>query len=508
MKKRIIFGLILIWLGWHLAQPINLALADIGRHIKNGELILQGVWDVLYKNYYSYNCPDYPFINHHWLFGVFAYLIWHWLDFVGLALIYILINLVTFSLFVSRVKNVSFVVVCAFSLLAIPLISARMEIRPEAFSLLFFGLMWCLSEKYAQERLKTMAIRALLIVIQILWVNTHIYFMAGPLLMLIFLFQAKIDNKPQAARFFGVNYLLLLGSCLINPSGLAGALVAFRVTTVGYPVIEEQNILYMLKNFPDNPVYAYTLIAVALSALAWGALIYKEGVKRHFSMFILMVVMSLAALKASRFIGPYGFFWVPLSAYAWGRWMEAWDIRGRKLATAVLLTTGILAAALINFDFRQAPVLGLSAGSSAAADFFKREGLTGPIFSNYENGGYLIFHLSPQFKFFVDNRVEAFPVDFFQKMYIPMQMREDFWQVTDRYFHFNVIFFSRNDQTLSANRFITRRINDPSWALVFMDNHTLLLLKRNSQNIDCIRRCELKVLNFKEDRLVPLDQAG
>jgi len=50
-----------------LATPINLATADLGRHLKNGELLLSGNLDLLYKNYYSYTDPDYAFINHHWL---------------------------------------------------------------------------------------------------------------------------------------------------------------------------------------------------------------------------------------------------------------------------------------------------------------------------------------------------------------------------------------------------------------------------------------------------------
>ena len=42
--------LILLWLGWQLAIPVDFLRSDLGRHIKNGELIAQGHWDVLYKN--------------------------------------------------------------------------------------------------------------------------------------------------------------------------------------------------------------------------------------------------------------------------------------------------------------------------------------------------------------------------------------------------------------------------------------------------------------------------
>ena len=163
----------------------------------------------------------------------------------------------------------------------------------------------------------------------------------------------------------------------------------------------------------------------------------------------------------------------------------------------MLLVAGILVAALINFDFRDGPVFGLIKGSGDGAEFFKKEKLAGPIFSNYENGGYLIFHLSPQFKFFVDNRAEAFPSEFFQRMYIPMQMDETFWQAAERYFHFNTIFFSRYDRTVWAGKFIARRLKDPSWALVFMDDNILIFVKRSEQNADMIRQHEFKIIKFK-----------
>ena len=99
MKPWAIIVLILFWLGWHLALPIDLVRSDLGRHIKNGELIVHGTWDVLYKNYYSYTYPQYPFINHHWLFGVFCYAVWHYFGFTGLSLIYLGLELFTFYVF-------------------------------------------------------------------------------------------------------------------------------------------------------------------------------------------------------------------------------------------------------------------------------------------------------------------------------------------------------------------------------------------------------------------------
>ena len=83
----------------YLAVPINLVNSDVGRHIKNGELILAGQKDVLYKNYYSFTFPDYPFINHHWLAGVIFYLVHFWFGFKGLSILYISLILAAILLF-------------------------------------------------------------------------------------------------------------------------------------------------------------------------------------------------------------------------------------------------------------------------------------------------------------------------------------------------------------------------------------------------------------------------
>ena len=85
--------LLLVCLGLlalRLSMPIELTAVDIGRHIKNGELILKGDTQVLYKNFYSFTYPDYPFINHHWFFGVISYVVFRMSGFDGLSVFYIL----------------------------------------------------------------------------------------------------------------------------------------------------------------------------------------------------------------------------------------------------------------------------------------------------------------------------------------------------------------------------------------------------------------------------------
>src|SRR5476651_855412 len=93
--KILVLSAFLTILALHLAVPINLTAVDIGRHIKNGELILQGNADVLHKNFYSFTYPDYPFINHHWFFGIISYILFRTSGFEGLSVFYIVLLMFT-----------------------------------------------------------------------------------------------------------------------------------------------------------------------------------------------------------------------------------------------------------------------------------------------------------------------------------------------------------------------------------------------------------------------------
>ena len=95
--KVLVWLILLIFYSFVLLRPINLVTADLGRHIKNGELVWQTL-GILKTNFYSYTYPDFSFVNHHWLSGVIFYFIWLLAGFVGLEIFFWLISLITFSI--------------------------------------------------------------------------------------------------------------------------------------------------------------------------------------------------------------------------------------------------------------------------------------------------------------------------------------------------------------------------------------------------------------------------
>ena len=134
---------------------------------------------------------------------------------------------------------------------------------------------------------------------------------------------------------------------------------------------------------------------------------------------------------------------------------------------------------------------------NASAEFFKQNGLKGPIFSNYDIGGYLIYHLEGREKVFVDNRQEAFPPDFFQKVYIPMQEDPAVWKAMSEKYGFNVIYFYRHDITPWGQSFLIDRVQDPQWAPVFVDDYVIIFARRGSIDQGIIDRFELPKSMFR-----------
>lgn len=172
--------LLFIILAVSLSAKIDLNTADIGRHIKNGEIMLAGSSAdrsaVLNTNFYSYAEGNRQFINHHWGSGVIFYLIFYAAGFDGLSLFYILLYLIAFWFFFDVARRGGNATIALLSaLLVIPMLSSRAEVRPEVFSYLFSGLYFWIGWRYIQGEIGKKWLFALA-AFQIIWVNLHIGF--------------------------------------------------------------------------------------------------------------------------------------------------------------------------------------------------------------------------------------------------------------------------------------------------------------------------------------------
>ncbi len=491
--KTVLVSILLYYFALHLAVPINLTAVDIGRHIVNGQLVLQGQWDVLYKNFYSFTYPDYHFINHHWLFGVMAYLIFRLGDFAGLSLFYIMVLVLTLLLaFDSARRFANFNTALLLTVLAFLLLVSRPEIRPEGISVFCVALDFWLLQNFLARRIKPAVVLGLVPLIQLVWVNTHIFFFLGPVLIALFLWQARLNGAGR--ELVQALQILLFISIVVNvfnPSGIGGMLTPLNgFKKFGYDLAENQSAWFMMRRFAGDFVYKYYFIVAAVLVLSMALMCYRERSKA-LPFVLLSAFAALAGFKAVRLFMPFSFLFIPLAAYGFAPLVKH---KAVQTAVGIAAVAGLLGLIL----FRPVrPLIGLMPHVNASAEFFKYAGLKGPVFSNYDIGGYLIYHLHGREKVFVDNRQEAFPRDFFQNVYIPMQEDAAVWKQKLEAYGFNAVYFYRHDLTPWGQDFLVNHISDPQWAPVFVDDYVIIMARRGSVNQPVIDRFELPQSMFR-----------
>ncbi|MBF0595268.1 MAG: hypothetical protein HQL22_09925 [Candidatus Omnitrophica bacterium] len=514
----------LAWL--HLAGRIDLVTADLGRHLKNGELFLSE-GRILTTNYYSFSRPDFPALCHHWGIGPVFYLVWKAWGFMGLSWGYTALLFVTFLLAVLTARCSSWTGAAVLAgILALPLLGYRIEIRPEGVSTFFLMIEYFVLSEWRARRI---TFRALWVIplIQLVWVNVHILFFCGLALVCIF----WIDEGLVDGSFKGVMGGVLaacLAASLVSPFTIAAVLVPLTIFSgYGYDLVENQNILFMLKRFSVNPVYGYFLAALSVSLLLVVIRMAREKTwRRAFPHLLMALFFGLLAVKAVRSIAMFGFILIPVAAESLGVLTaglpDFWRMLYRRVIAGFAVGLVMLAAlvppfylspvrkfvttlpppgegegSLFSVLMRPSVWGGLQPGTQGSAVFFKNAGLKGPVFNNYDIGGYLIFNLFPDVRPFVDNRPEAYPVDFFKRTYIPMQEDDRVWDEMARRYGFELIYFYRRDATPWAQPFLIRRLNDARWAPVFVDEGTIIMARRNGVNQAAISLYELPRTMFR-----------
>lgn len=519
MKSKISFLFFLFFFIFFLRE-IDLTTTDLGRHIKNGEMILRGdtLEKVLSANFYSYVYPEFPFVNHHWGSGVIFYLVQRFFGFAGISLFFAGLSAVTFLVFFRLAWKKSTLMISALSvILIIPLIFLRTEIRPEAFSYLFCGIYWLILSNNAHchpdpaiggrripiESCKPNGILRrftprndiiFLPLLQLLWVNLHSYFFLGFILMGAFGLEEIFKGNFKGVKKLAVVIILSVFASFINPAGVKGFLYPLHIfDNFGYRLLENQSTFFLERVIGEYPAGIYFRILFLLLAFSF---VWKWAKEKKIELvdFLLAIFVSVIAFKAVRNFAVFGFFCLPIIAQNLSNFRLHKDEAINKFAFVLLGTVLVPAIFFIKPQYwlqRNKIGFGLETGEKEAAEFFLSNKLKGPVFNNYDIGGYLIYYLFPQGKVFVDNRPEAYQADFFEKVYIPMQEQRDKWNKADKEYNFNTVFFYRLDLTPWAQTFLLNLIDDKNWAPVYVDGKRIIFLKRVKQNEELIKKFAL-----------------
>jgi len=516
--KIIIFLALLVWLGIFMAKKIDLMTADLGRHLENGKWILENHFNLseknspIHENFYSYTNSDFPVVNHHWVSGVLFYLIFKLSGFTGLSLFYVILTLVIFAIFFQIAKrNSDFTTATLLSLLLIPLIAERTEIRPEVFSYFFSGVFFWALWKWQKGELAASRLYVLP-VFMTFWINLHVYFFIGFFLIGVFwlsetgkLIFSKLSDEEFLRKMSGAKNLtivlfLSVLSSLLNPFGFKGLIYPLRIfENYGYTIVENKSVSFVENYGIINS--NFLLIKVVLVFLFFSFVLVYFANRRKITLiyFLPGLFFGILGWWAIRNFTLLGLFALPILAWNLGRIFSLDEKDRSSVKENGLAVLYIFICIFAAFSSWQSLAyhsgnrgFGLLPENEKSAEFFRRENIKGPLFNNYDSGGYLTWELlSYQEKVFVDNRPAEYPSSFFSDVYKPMQDDPAIFERIDKEYNFNAVFFSRNDITPWGMSFLKKIKENPKWAKVFEDNYAIIYLKRNEANSEIIDKYKM-----------------
>lgn len=462
------FGLLVLVMGLATTHTLISIYQDIGRHLTLGEMIWR-THEIPRTNLFSYTYPDYPFINHHWLSEVLLYLGEQVLGLSGLTVLKALMIAGAFGLALGAAWRprvaVSALVVGVVALL---IMTERTDVRPEVLSFVFIG--WYLFVLYRRPRwLWTLPL------VQLLWVNSHIYFFMGPFVWVAYLVgRWRLPSRRQ----WVITGLIALAT-LANPWFLSGALYPLRIMHgYGYSIVENKSPFFLAGYHYHQLTSVALYIGIVLTGLSF--FVNRRQIRQNIFGLILSITTAVLALVMVRNFPLFALIMMPVVLTNLDQAGWYWYRRGALMAGMVGI--GLLGASVVADQFWPENT-GKHFGTHAYAspqqpiDFFRQHHLSGPIFNNFDIGSYLIWKL-PEEKVFIDGRPEAYPAEFTQGVYIPMQQDVQEWKRWSEYYHIKTIFWAYTDITPWSQVFVARITRDPAWQLVYADQGVMILVRK------------------------------
>ena len=282
---------------------------DLGRHLKLGEIILRSKTGPD-TNLFSYTNPNFPFINHHWLSEVCFYALTSAFGVNSLLLLKIFLVIFALSIILSYSIKQSGILSSLFSILILsPLLFDRQYIRPELFGYVIFCVFLYIFLSYPKTKKYAWSIPVLMT----LWVNLHISFVFGVLMIFLFILKLFFEKKKKLKDF--LPFFISFPALFINPYGIQGGVYPFYIfRNYGYTIAENQTAFFLNSLF-FSPFIRYFFALTPIVLFSFFVLLYKKKVYlatlfagffflslwqiRHIPFFIYVAIPSFSYLFLS-----------------------------------------------------------------------------------------------------------------------------------------------------------------------------------------------------------------
>ena len=392
----------------------------------------------LYSDPFAYSVDNPQWIDLHWFSQILFLSVFNLFSSTGLLffkcfIVFLICLILSFS---NQSKKGAFVTGIIFSMLIFEM-RMLVLVRPILLTVLYMSIFFWSLEHYLALRDKKYLF--ILIPVQVLWTNSQGLFILGPIIFGCYVFgecsQRFVDRKRSnqpiwtgIKKIIPVNLITSLGllvlSCLVNPYGFSGFLFPFKLFKRIEPGLENiyshnisENIPLMdLSGKDQRYIYIYLLV-ICLSTISF---FFNKKSFRWAHVFLCIAFFYLGFIAKRNSI-LYSVIIPPVLGFNFytGYFVIKSKKKVRSLTDSVLDTgkyilTGCIILVLLFDIFVSIAMLKIYPSKQSispfrvpveAVQYLKEHPIPGNIFNSIRYGGYLIWHLFPDKKVYIDGRL-------------------------------------------------------------------------------------------------------
>jgi len=442
---------------------------DLGWHLRAGQLILASR-SVPRSDVFSGPMAGHPWVDNEWLWEASLAAMAN----AGGLLVPIAANALLMAVAVVlvyatlRLRRVPSLLAAGGALVMLAVVAHYADVRPGMAAIVLAPAVLYLLERHRTSGDWRWLVG--LLPLEALWANWHGSYLLGLGLAGIYFLGALWGQAPRA------DWLQLLAGglamalvTLANPRGVG--LWRFTLMASQLKFNREAVQAWMPPNFGD--VTMLPLLACLLASLA--LLVCLPSARLPKNEALLLLACTLAALQSKEFLPLYGVAAAPLLAQMGQGVLRRPGSRQPSWPEASLL---LLSAALL-FG-RSLPSLQADAYQETMADvfpvqavqFIKDNQLPGPLWNDFNWGGYLMSAL-PRLPVFVDSRTEMYGDEFLFSYLGVNSGKQPYQPMMDRY-GIRVVLIS------SASALANELRHDPAWSEAYRDEKAAVFIPTNS----------------------------
>jgi hypothetical protein len=350
---------------------------------------------------FSHTLPGAPWLAHEWLSELIlagAYAALGWAGVVALTAFAASLSLLMGAL--ERALRPA--VALGATAMAFFLMAAHLTARPHALALPVL-VVWAAALVRARDRSRIPSLW--LLPLMVLWANLHGGFVVGLGLAGVLAVEAVLTARPgppRRAAIWGWGRFLLGAALasLLTPQGIAGWWFPFKLMSLGFALsfVGEWH-APVLGGFEPLVLWLAVLLAFALGI----------GLRAPLSRVLMVAGLVAMALSHARNAELLAVLAPLLLAEPVGCLMRSSRSparsQARTIAALALFIVATTAVASLRGYAHENPAIAPASALAAA----QQAGLTGPVFNDYDFGGYLVFEgVAP----FVDGRIDLYGDDF------------------------------------------------------------------------------------------------